>query len=246
MSDDGMLDKWLVQILRLTLFTSGLWSGHETIWQDLTGREPEIDENRSRESIRRQVGREGDGQLETLVTPVRVDVVMSPPVQDILQADFGRSEEKLPGFVSLVRSWLDRTAKTGNIIRVAFGAVLLLPVENRDAGYRELDRLLPPITVDPNNTRELLYRINRPKIYEEEIELNRLTTWTSLDLRRFYLPTSLEQPSTPISAAAFVRLEVDHSTPVERTLALPSGKIVPIFEVLVEMAMENAGRGEQP
>jgi hypothetical protein len=246
MTGDGMLDKWLVQILRLTLFTSGFWSRHETIWQDLTGREPEIDENRSRESIRRQIGREGDGQLETLVTPVRTDVVMSPPVQDILQANFGRAEEKLPSFASLVRSWLDRTAQTGKIIRVAFGAVLLLPVKNRDAGYRELDRLLQSVRVDPINTKELLYRINRPKIYKGEIELNRLTAWASLDLRRFYLATSLEQPSMPISEEAFVRLEVDHSTPAERTQTLPLGEIVPIFEVLVEMAVENAGRGEQP
>jgi hypothetical protein len=136
MSDGGTQDKWQVQILRLTLFTSGLWSGNETIWHDLTGREPDIDENRARESIRRQIGREGDGQLETVVTPVRTDVVMSPPLQDAFQTTyFGPAEERIPGFVSLVSSWLSRTAQTGKIIRLAFGAVLLLPVENREAGY---------------------------------------------------------------------------------------------------------------
>jgi hypothetical protein len=246
MGDNGMQDEWLVQSLRLTLFTSGLWSGNETIWHDLTAREPEIDENRVRESVRRQIGREGDGQLETLVTPVRTDIVMSPPVQDALQSNFGQAEEKLPDFVSLVSSWLSRTAETGKVNRVAFGAVLLLPVDNREAGYRELDRLLTSVTVDPINTKELLYRINRPKIYQGKIELNRLTTWTSVDLRKFYLATSLERPSTPISGEAFVRLEVDHSTPVERIEPLPSGEIVPMFNALVEMAVENAARGEQP
>jgi hypothetical protein len=248
MSDGGTQDKWQVQILRLTLFTSGLWSGNETIWHDLTGREPDIDENRARESIRRQIGREGDGQLETVVTPVRTDVVMSPPLQDAFQTTyFGPAEERIPGFVSLVSSWLSRTAQTGKIIRLAFGAVLLLPVENREAGYRELDRLLSSVTVDPISTKELLYRKNRPKIYKGNIELNRMTTWASLDLRKFMgVGTSLVQPSTPISEETFVRLEVDHNTPAERTEPLALDEIVPIFEALVEMAVENAARGERP
>src|SRR4051794_34676331 len=103
-------------------------------------------------------------------------------------------------------------AQTGKITRVAFGAVLLLPVDNREIGYRELDRLLASVTVDPISTKELLYRINRPKIYKGNIVLNRLTTWASLDVRKFIsLGAPLGQPSTPISEEAFVRLEVDHS-----------------------------------
>ena len=246
MSDDRTQDKWQVQWL--TLFTSGLWPGSETIWHDLTGREPDIDENRARDGIRRQSGRESDGQLETVVTPARTDVVISTAVQDALQAAyFGSAKDKIPGFVSLVSSWLSRMVQTGKITRVAFGAVLLLPVDNREVGYRELDRLLPSVTVDPINTKELFYRINRPKIYKGNIEFNRITTWASLEVRKFISSGALlGQPSTPISEEAFVRLEVDHSTPAERTELLALGEIVPMFEALVEMAVENAARGERP
>ncbi len=250
MTDGDTRDNWQVQTLRLTLFTSGLWSGNATIWHDLTGKEPDVDENRSREGIRHQIGSESEGQLETVVTAARTDVVIfpSPPVQGVLPVTyFGPAREKIRNFVSLVMPWLRGVAETGTIIRLAFGAVLLLPVENREAGYRELDRLLRSVKVDPANSREIFYRINRPKIYGENIELNRITTWSTLDVRKFInLSPSAVQPSPPVTEEKFVRLEVDHSTPADRAEPLPSDEIVPILKMLKKMAVENATSGEQP
>jgi hypothetical protein len=246
MSDQREVD-WQTQLLRFTLFTPVVLPGSETIWRNITGRDPDIDENRVRETIRRQSGPVGDRQLEIVVTPGRVDVVMVPGLQDGLPGMyFGPAEAEIPGFVALVRSWLDQIARVENIHRLAFGAVLVLMVHDRNASYRKLDRLLPSVRVDPVNTREFLYRINRPKMYFGNLELNRVTTWNSGARKTFGLSASAGQPSTAISEEFFVRLEVDNNTPAERTEPLEPGEIVPIFETLVEMALENAARGELP
>jgi hypothetical protein len=245
---DQRQDNWQAQLLRFTLFTSRLWPEHETIWRDIIGRDPDIDENRVRESSRRQNGSVGDRQIETVVTPARTDVFMAPAVQDGLQAaSFGPAETEIRAFVSLVSPWLDRIGRTGNVIRVAFGAVLLLPADDREASYRQLDRLLTSVNVDPIKARDLLYRINRPKTYKSVLELNRMTTWSGLMVRQVAgLGASLGQPSTLISEEFFARLEIDNSTPAERTEPLEPGEIVPIFGALVEMSLENAARGELP
>jgi hypothetical protein len=246
MSDQGRVD-WQAQLLRFTLFTPGVSPEFQTIWRNITGRDPDVDENRARESIRRQSGPVGNRQLETVVTLGRVDVVMVPALEDGLPAMyFGQAEAEIPGFVSLIGPWLDQIAQVVNIVRLAFGAVLLLTVEDRNAGYRELDRLLTSVKVDPVSTREMLYRVNRPKPYADGLELNRVTTWNSGTRQTFGLSASAGQPSMPISEEFYVRLEVDNNTPAQRTEPLEPSKIVPIFQTLVKMALENALRGEIP
>jgi hypothetical protein len=244
---DNTKENWQAQILRLTLFTSGLWPNYETLWHDLTGQEPDSDENRARESTRRQTGRVGDRQLETVVTPIRTDVFFAPVFEAGLPAtSFGPAEAEIPAFVSLVTPWLDRIARIGQITRVAFGAVLLLPVPDRDTSYKELGRFLQSVNVDPASTKEILYRINRP-VSRGVLELNRLTTWTSVIMRKMIgIDFSLGQPLTSVADEVFVRLETDNSTPAERTEPLAADEIVPIFEALVKMALENAARGELP
>jgi hypothetical protein len=247
MSDQGR-DNWQAQLLRLTLFTPRQLPELETIWRDIIGRDPDIDENRVRESTRRQSGPLGDRQLETVVTPARADVVMTVAVQEGFPVPyFGPAEAEIRGFATLVSPWLDRIAHVGNIIREAFGAVLVLPAADRVASYRELDHLLKSVNVDPINTKDLVYRVNRPKIYGNDIELNRLTTWASFVQRKLFgLGAALGDPSTPVSEEFFVRLEIDNNTPGERTEPLEPREVVPIFEALVEMALENAARGELP
>jgi len=72
-----------------------------------------------------------------------------------------------------------------------------------------------------------------------------MTTWSCVVFRGVIgLGAALGQPSTSISEEFFVRLEIDNNTPAERTEPIEPGEIVPIFEALVEMALENAARGE--
>jgi hypothetical protein len=85
MSDQGRID-WQAQLLRLTLFAPKALPGAEAIWRNITGRDPDVDENRVREAIRRQSGPIDDRQLEIAITPGRVDVVMVPALQDGLPA----------------------------------------------------------------------------------------------------------------------------------------------------------------
>src|SRR5262249_23477382 len=152
--------------------------GSDTIWHTITQQEPEIDENRARESIRRQSGAIDNRHLEVVATPGRVDVVMTPTLQDGLpQSYFGPAEEEAAKFAGLIPPWLAETARSEDVIRLAFGAIFILVVHDRDESYHHLSRFLHSVKVDPVNSREIMYRINRPKDYLDGLSLNRITTW---------------------------------------------------------------------
>lgn len=245
MSSDESIG-WQAQTLRLTLFTRGLVSEWGTIWHDLTERDPDVDENRVRESTRRQVGSFGNGELATVVNPVRTDVLITPVTQNVALPNsyIGPAESEIDVFASLTRPWLERQSQNAAIIRIAFGGVLLLPVKDREAAYANLSRLLPNVNVDGKHTRELFYRVNRPKIGPNGLELNRITAWNSLVIRKMAVTGTLTMPV--LLEEHFVCLDLDNSSPVDQAEPLAREVVVPIYDFLVEMALENAERGENP
>jgi hypothetical protein len=83
-------------------------------------------------------------------------------------------------------------------------------------------------------------------MYSSDLELNRVTTWNAGVRKTFGLNASAGPSTTAISDEFFVRLEVDNNTSAERTEPLQPSDIVPIFQTLVEMALENSARGELP
>jgi hypothetical protein len=168
--------------------------------------------------------------------------VIGPPVVDgVPTFEFAPFAARVAVFDNLVCAYLDRLEAA--VVRIAFGAILQRPAENRDEAYEWIGRLAPSVKVDPANTRELIYRVNRPKMGAHGIELNRIMTWSAAVIRKAVIAN---QTTAGWTEENFTRLEIDNSTPAERTEPLDRRQLVAIFKELEEMAAENAARGELP
>lgn len=248
MSDSDRTEGWQAQLLRVTLFTLQPLSASGGIWREITGRDPDIDENRVRESLRRQAGAYENGELEVQVSPIRIDVMQGPNPEKVAETPwFGPAQTEIGTFINLVKQWVERIRVQVPVSRIAFGGVVLLSAKDRSESYRELSRLLSDVRIDAINTKELIYRINRPKVGPNGLEMNRITTWHPLAMRHVLIPLpGGGQVVTALAEHHFVRLEFDNSTPAERADALESDMVVSILDALAAMALENMQNGERP
>ena len=212
---------------------------------------PMVDEHRPREHARRQVGPIGDASFELQVAGLRLDWLMTPAVTEgsVPSIHIGSLDTALKRFDDLLRPWLAAPPDTG-IVRVAFGLIAALPVLDRVAAYERLQQLVPSVRFDAEHTREVLYRINRPKPSRVLLgaKLNRIMAWTSIRARTYFAVIGATPPLQTISGEEdfFVRCECDHSTSAEATGPLENASLVAIYDELREMAIENVERGELP
>lgn len=227
--------------MRLTLFTSALLPASETLWTTLTGQTPETDQYQPRELVRLQFGVLGDFAVTAQVTAVRTDILLGPPPLAVPGITFAPLSNAVDQLTALVGPWLDKL--DAEILRIAFGAVLLHPATDRTEAYDILGRYVPSVKVDPAASRELFYRINRPKTNSEGLELNRITSWSSIVIR-----TAMVSGGTTAEVAGreFARLELDHSTPAIVAHPLEKRRLLPTFQELVALGVENAVQGEIP
>ena len=93
---------WLAQLLRLSVFPRSTLLGTDDLWHRLTEREPEIDEHRRKEGVRRQVGPHREGKMEVSVgLGGRVNVLLTPDALPDLY--LGPFEPEAEAFKELVR-----------------------------------------------------------------------------------------------------------------------------------------------
>ena len=241
---------WNTQVLRVTLFLREPMDG-AGLWERVVGMAPMVDEHRPRERARRQVGSIGDASFELQVSAPRLDWIMTPAITEgsVPSIHFGSLDTALKRFDVLLRPWLAAPPDTG-IVRVAFGLVAALPVLDRGVAYERLQQLVPSVTFDAEHTREVLYRVNRPKPSRVllGVKLNRITTWTAILARAYLTVIGTAPPLQTIAGEEefFVRCECDHSTSAEATEPLENASLVAIYDELREMAVENVERGEMP
>jgi hypothetical protein len=229
--------------LRITIFPSGKLPGDDAIWHRLTGHDPEVDENRRAEAMRRQVGPHSEGELEVRVLPGRVDLLMRVlPSIAIENAYIGPFAREANAFIALARPWLSDLG--GDVMRVAFGGVVLYPAADRADAYELLAKYVPSLQiVDAEQVKEAWYRVNRPK-ESQYGTLNRITTWQPA-VRSVSITTSGAK-TVRMSGGRYLRLEFDHNTLAERSEPLEQTVILPIYEEPLSLALENASRGECP
>jgi hypothetical protein len=164
---------------------------------------------------------------------------------------FGSFESALQSIRDIAIKWFPEAP---SIQRLALGAVLLLPAANRQEGYEILGRLLPALEVDPENSTDLSYSINRPRLSKAvgpSLRINRLSRWSVVQLVGFRLqvPTNagdISKPLTQDSELTAARLELDINTSADHRESFLPGLLVPILDELTEMAIEVAGKGDVP
>ena len=151
-------------------------------------------------------------------------------------------------FDSGVRAWLQTQPK---LQRLAFGTIVVDEVNDRVAGYKVLNQLLPKVDIDIEHSSDFVYQINRPRLVKFDdhlsIKINRLSKWSTVAVVSQTLTVVAKERLRPSNVVASIRnysrAELDLSTDPE-VLELPSSQIEPIWKKLVDLARELLLKGD--
>jgi hypothetical protein len=192
------------------------------------------------------------GKLELSSSAARVDWTYTAQVSGENELDFsagiptlGNFEASLVDFKALADRWLKEMCPP--IVRIAFGAVLLQPVESHEHGYESLKSYLPGLGIDPKGSCDFFYQINRPRTSKSgisDLRINRLSKWAVMGIQA-HLFTAGKSVTTDMGSLA-TRLELDISTHQSFGGELPADKILFLFDELVSLGGEIASLGDVP
>ncbi len=86
------------------------------------------------------------------------------------------SADTLDPFMEIVKNWLNKSQPAN---RLAFGAALGRPTADAQTGYKEIQPYIPAVKLNPQDTSDFFYRINRPR--ESAVSpgtmINRSSSW---------------------------------------------------------------------
>ena len=134
---------------------------------------------------------------------------------------------------------------------MAFGVVLLSPMDSRVLGYRQLAAYLPAVNIDPDHSTDFFYQINRARDSATGItnlRINRLSKWSVAQISTAGLvlePTRILYHDVPQGYLA-CRLELDINTAAERREPLPRETVSNVWQELLNLGREIVIDGDQP
>lgn len=241
---------WLVETLRLTAFPSaGATVEPRDWWEHVVGEAPETRNIQPRINSVQEEGEFFGGRLILTVQPQRADWLFIPAFEPHFGAPDFAQLRPFPDSLAILRKlssqWLERSPL---LQRLAFGAVLDIPTDSRPAGYRQLAQYLPSVQIDPEDSSDFLYQINRRRVSRimPELSVNRLSKW-SVATAKFLqvavgdVPGRIEIPSEEYT---LVRAELDINTAHEYRGTLPARLLPDLFEELIELGKEISTKGD--
>lgn len=246
---------WDAESLRLTAFPAPA-SPVEDVgwWESLMGAPPEVEVVRPREGRRRVEGAFEGGRLIVEITPARIDLRVIPSLEQEAKTigffTIGKFTEILASFTQIVTRWLDLES-CPEIQRIAFGPILLFPMDSRASGYRQLAAYLPSVNMDPDHATDFLYQINRARDSGTGItnlRINRLSKWSVASISAAGLvlePTQILYQEVPREYFA-CRLELDVNTAPGRREPLPRETVSNVWQELLNLGREIVIEGDQP
>ncbi len=248
-------ETWLARGFRLSLFPSAPMYGKPSWWEEIVGRPPDSESSQRSQGLVQQAGVFEGGQLALITRPSRIDwtfgaVEGEPSSGDI--PSLGAFSSVLELFTSLAHRWL---SSCSSATRLAFGADLVQPSDSIAAAYLRLGYYLQSIKIDPENSSDFFYRINRPRLSRSGInglKINRLSSWSVLQARLLSFevaavgrPKSSHVSLAP-SAQPACRVELDINSSADFVGDLPSDTLNVLFSELIELANEIATQGDVP
>ena len=245
--------RWETENLRLTAFVRGQDDMRGRVsWAKFMGSEPEISQSRPHQGTLLEAGPYSDGWLTLEVTLDRVHwqfaVRRDETVPFAGLPILGPFDQTRTSFQTLMCRWLKTCPR---LDRLAFGAILLSPVDTRVKGYRRLSKFLPGIKIDPKHSTDFSYQINRRRTSKsgmEGLEINRLTRWSVASTSTVLLEMSPQSSKAYENGktAYACRLALDINTDQEFRSGLHKTKLLNLFRELVEIGTEISTKGDIP
>ena len=247
--------QWKAETLRATAFYNVGETPKDVnhLWRLITHREPLQVTSRSAESLHIAEGTFGSAgnQLQCTIRPERVDWVLlpSPPLVQPIQGliTVGPLEVVLPPFQDLSARWLQMSSA---INRLAFGAVLLVEVDDLPGANEILCTLLPSLNLDLEGVADFLYRVNRRRNLSSipDNPVNRLSTWSVAQGGSVQLTMigNVNPQVTRQDNRFACRLELDVNTVGMFPTPLGEAKAADLFNDLVNLGKEISEKGDIP
>ncbi len=250
------VEDWEVQNLRLTLFPVEGFEPAQMNWlENVIDKPPERRETRPSQKTFIDVGESDNGRLVNVLTPKRIDWQLSAIEKKGTPFDtVGPLPEVLSLFTTKLKGWLEGSAP--RLHRVALGAKIFLGVGTRLEGNSVLGAYLPALGIDdPENSTDILYRINRrrPSKVLDGWKVNRLCTWTVIEgvvaeiaagrPAESELPINVQQVGERASAC---HIELDVNTDQDYKGPIPANLLGSILDELSTVAMELVAKGDIP
>lgn len=241
------LATWQAESLRVTCFPSSVTDiNSKNWWLDVIGEQPENTIIRAKDGFRQEEGHVNGQKVILGIQPIRTDWLMVPNDEGG-ETSIGSFQAGLNSFITIMSSWLKISPP---LRRLAFGTVLVFPIDSRQLGYELLGNYLPNVKLDPVGSSDFLYQINRPRSSQTAISdllINRLSKWSVLrrGLVGFELsPTTPMASVVPSSETLACRVELDINTSADYKGDLPSDKLLEIFNELIDLTKEIALEGD--
>jgi len=244
-----MVVDWQVETLRITVFPTDMNAvSASKLWDSVMDQEPDAIHFQKDVIDTREV-KYGNGRMVLAKQTDRIDwhYLSIQNNTDVVQLPIiGTLEEELNNFTDLANAWFG-SADLISMYRLAFGAVLLRPVNTVEDGNLSLEGILSNMNLD--GVRDFNYQVNRRRRskVDPEIEVNRLSKWNVYSGKLVTVavnPAQGQQVSSTSDPRIASRLELDINTFPERTQPLPQEKLFAIFNELVDWGLEISEKGD--
>jgi hypothetical protein len=248
--------EWMAEQLRLTVFTvpGEVNVNPDMWWETAVGVAPNESTANLKMGMKTLAGTFHAGKLILKLEPGRIDWLLFPPDIDPaagLPGEFptiGPLGENLEQFSDAVERWLGR-ADLPEFARMAFGAVVNHPEQERRSAYVRLPDYLP-IRIDPESS-DFNLQINVPTDSGSGIgglRVNRLSRWSIMALARVAL--RLDGAAVAATSSQFMahalRVEVDINTSPEFREVLPQQRRIDLYRELVAFGRDTITLGLHP
>lgn len=241
---------WQIGVIRATAFVINDIEMPLNIWKKIIDQDPEksIDELKNRKkyiSGKIQIEKEII-KLSCQTSPGRIDLIFQPIDQEAVSGfpAIGQFSEIIDHYQRIILKFFLATPQS---YRLAISPVLIKEAIDRPSGYKELQKYLPLLQIDPDNSSDLFYQINRRKIRkieDSEYVINRLNKWNVVELQMAEMHAIIGKESDPVireEKRYFVcRLEMDINnlpdSPKELNLVEKEALSNIFFEYAIDMA----------
>ena len=218
-------------------------------WEETIGDKPEKVHVDNKRKVRVQKSLLNGNFWTMICQPGRVDwnleaVEKESDKTSELLALGAMSDNTLEPFVKIVRKWLGKCPSTN---RLAFGADLGKVTNDIHTGCEEIQKYLHSIKLDPKNTTDFLYQINRPRKskVDSNIIINRMNTWSvvSVSTGGVTINPTTSKISANVQNMYVCRLELDINTALSDN-NIAKNKVYKVFQELVECGQEISDKGD--
>ena len=245
------LTMWQIENLRFSVFLARPTTPKPVgSWVDVVGQD--ADDTRIKGTgEQRVVTQQGPFAGAVMQAEVRLDridwhLLPPPPKTPSKRPTAGAYEKGKERFQDAMRAWLDAVQTDAN--RMAYGAVLSLRSGSRSDSLRVLDNLLTTVKVDPQDTWDFDYSVNRRRGSKSvsDLAINRLAKWSlgTEIVGRLELPVGGGQPRMNTATLHLPMLTLDINT--DPDFPGPLARPREVLAELVELGTEIAREGDVP